>query len=186
MELPWPQKSMNVMQKAHDLGGMIEVCNILGELARIGQDYDLAERYYRECLTMAEENGERLRVASQYTNLGTLAYLQARYELATALTKQGLAIFIEIGELIAVCYDIAGLAGAALGSGDPERAVRLLGAANAGLGNLEISFQKADHHVISQILMGARAVLDESVFRKAWREGQRLTLQEAFDYALAD
>ena len=178
-------ESLEVVRSSNDLGGMTEIYNLLGELARMGQDFDMAEHYYRECLGLAEESGERLRVAMQYTNLGTLAYQKKEYDLAATLTVRGLRIFLEMGVLVAVCYDIAGLAGAALGLGNPARAARLLGVANAGLGNLEISHQQADHRVITRILVQTRAVLDEQSFQKAWEEGQRMTLQEAFEYALA-
>ena len=178
-------ESLEVVRSSNDLGGMTEIYNLLGELARMGQDFDMAEHYYRECLGLAEESGERLRVAMQYTNLGTLAYQKKEYDLAATLTKRGLRIFLEMGVLVAVCYDIAGLAGAALGLGNPARAGRLLGVANAGLGNLEISHQQADHRVITRILVQTRAALDEQSFQKAWDEGQRMTLQEAFEYALA-
>ena len=178
-------ESLAVVRSANDLGGMTEIYNLLGELARMGQDFDMAEHYYRECLGLAEESGERLRVAMQYANLGTLAYQKKEYDLAATLTIRGLRIFLEMGVLVAVCYDIAGLAGTALGLGNPARAARLLGVANAGLGNLEISHQQADHRVIMRVLVQTRAVLDEQSFRKAWEEGQRMTLQEAFEYALA-
>jgi len=179
------QESFNVFQQLNDLSGMTHACNLLGELARMGEDYEMAEYYYNKCLELAKETGERVTEGIQYANLGMLAYQKGLYELAETLNKQGISIFLEIGAYYGIYYDVGGLAGAALGLGNPKRSARLLGISNMGLGALESLHQQADRAVIQYILDGTKRALDENAFMKAWSEGQNMTVQEAFAYALA-
>jgi hypothetical protein len=89
-----------------------------------------------------------------------------------------------MGAYYGIYYDVGGLAGAALGLGNPKRSARLLGISNMGLGTLESLHQQADRAVIQYILDGTKKALDEKAFMEAWTEGQNMTVQEAFAYAL--
>jgi len=183
----WAQaetKWFRYFQQLNDLDGLTHAYNLLGEMARMGEDYEMAEHYYNECLKLAKETGERVTEGIQYANLGMLAYQKGLYELSETLTKQGMSIFLEMGVYYGIYYDVGGLAGAALGLGNPKRSARLLGISNMGLGTLESLHQQADRSVIQYILDGTKQVLDEDAFMEAWTEGQNMTVQEAFAYAL--
>jgi predicted ATPase len=180
------QESLAVFRKLNDLGGMTRAYNVLGELARMAGEYDAAERYYEKCLELAKETGERLREAIQYVNMGFVAYHKNDYQLAEHLIKRGLRIFLEMDANYGLISHIGALAGPALGIGQPLRAARLLGASNAGLETLGTGHQPADIPEIQLFFDETNQVLDKKVFLEAWKEGQRMTIQEAAHYALSD
>ena len=68
----------------------------------------------------------------------------------------------------------------------PKRAAKLLGMSSAGLESFEFFHQHTDQVVIQNILEETKKVLDEKTFMEAWEEGRRMTVQEAFEYALGD
>lgn len=180
------QESLAVFRKLNDLGGMTRAYNILGELARMGGEYDTAKRYYEKCLELAKETGERLREAIQYANLGIVAYHKSDYQLAERLIKRGIRIFLEMDAKHGLVYHIGALAGPALGIGQPLRAARLLGASDSGLETLGTIHQPADKPEIKLFFDETNQVLDKKAFLEAWQAGQRMTIQEAVNYALSD
>jgi non-specific serine/threonine protein kinase len=179
-------ESIDMFRRLKDKGGLAHTFNMIAELYRMAGDLETAENYYLKCLELTKETGERLREGSQYANLGLVAYLKKDYLQAEKLTKMGLEIFLEMDAYYGIYYDLGGLAGAALGLGNPKRAARLMGASNAGMEILETTHQQSDKIVINQIIDELQNVLDEETLRALWEEGQNMTVQEAFDYALND
>ena len=70
--------------------------------------------------------------------------------------------------------------------GYPKRAARLLGASNAQLETLGTDQQPADQVEIKLFIETIRDELGEEEFSRAWTEGQKMTIQEAAEYALQD
>jgi predicted ATPase/DNA-binding CsgD family transcriptional regulator len=178
------RESLRIMEEVDDRSGIILVNNLLGEFARMAEDYQAAERYYRTCLHLAEESGERLRVAMQYANLGTLAVMSGDYDQADRLTRLALQLFLDMGAYYSVFYDVVWLAGAALGKNQPVRAARLLGISSSGLAELGFGHQLADQTLVTEILESTRGAIDEETFQSAWLEGQRMSILDAFEYAI--
>jgi hypothetical protein len=63
--------------------------------------------------------------------------------------------------------------------GQPERAVRLWGAAEA-------LYDSIGKHTDYYDRAAARAQLDDATFAAAWAEGRAMTVEQAIAYALAD
>ncbi|MCH7664160.1 MAG: hypothetical protein IH859_09875, partial [Chloroflexi bacterium] len=59
-------------------------------------------------------------------------------------------------------------------------------AASALLVTLDIGQQFADQVEINRYLEMVQEALGEQAFQEAWEEGQRMTIQEALEYALSD
>ena len=179
-------KGLDIFIDLNDLGGMAHAQNILGELYRVQGDLLNAKKSYQICLEMTQESGEKIREAIQYANLGVIAYEEKEYHLAEKLIKQGLAIFLELDGRLGMSYHLAGLAGPTLALGKPLRAARILGASAAGLQSMKNTFQLADQSLMDQFSKETNAALDEESFKKAFEEGQRMTIYEAVAYALSD
>ena len=80
-------------------------------------------------------------------------------------------------------YQIAGLAGVALATDQPERAARLLGAVSAAQQAIGISSILTDLNV-RQLPQMARAKLGDEAFAHAWDAGQTMPWSEAVAEAL--
>ena len=180
------KEGLETFTELSDEDGIIDAYNVLGELSRTGEDFEAAEEYYKKSLDLAKKKKVKLKEGIQYSNLGTLAYQRGDYQLAETLTKQGMNIFLAMDAHYGIYYDISGLAGAALGLGNPKRAAKLLGASSAGLESLESFHQHADKVVVQHILDETKKALGKAEFQKAWQAGQRMTVQEAFEYALSE
>jgi hypothetical protein len=76
------------------------------------------------------------------------------------------------------------MGGVAVAQGQPERAVRLLGAGEAYLARIKQSFGQPERGEHDGYIAAARAQLGEEAFAAAWAEGQAMTLEQAIDEAL--
>jgi hypothetical protein len=76
------------------------------------------------------------------------------------------------------------MAGAALGQGEMERAVRLFGAAQSLRQVMGTPLPLVERSVHEQRVVAARAELSEEVFGAAWAEGETMALEAAVAEAL--
>jgi tetratricopeptide (TPR) repeat protein len=180
------QESLSIFHREDDIEGKIFAYNLLGEMSRAAGNFENAKGYYEQSLKLTEENGVMWRKGSLYGNLGILAYQRGDYQQAEQLTKMSLRISFDMDIYYGIFYDIGGLAGGALGMGKPKRTAKLLGMSSAGLESFESFHQHTDQVVIKKILEETRKNLDEKAFMEAWEEGRKMTVQEAFEYALSN
>ena len=180
------QNAISIFRERVDMPRLAYGLNILGEIARVAGNIEQAKEYYQESLTIAKETGEVVREAIQYLNLGFIAYHQENYQLAMELNNKSLKMFWELDSFYGMASHLASAAGPVGALGYHTRAARLLGAANALLVGLDIGQQFADQVEINRYLEMVQDALGEHAFQEAWEEGQRMTIQEALEYALSD
>lgn len=180
------QKGFEVLKQNHNLGGMAHTLNILGEMYRVQGNIKNAKSCYQESLELSQECGDLVREAIQYANLGLIAYEEKEFQLAEQHIKQALACFLELDASYGKSYHLAMLAGPYLALGKPLRAARILGASVAGMESLESVFQLADKSTLDSFSKETYKALDEQDFRKAYEEGQRMSIEEAVIYALSN
>lgn len=169
-----------------DKPGLAFTLNVLGELARLQNDYSAAERYYEDSLSLVQKTGERQREAMLYNNLSFVAYRQKNYRLALELAQRALRLAQELKNDFRQSCFIATVAGPAAALGDPDRAARLLGASYARFEALGTNHAPVDQKEFNLIETAARNQLSDEEFLDAWQSGQTLTLREAVSLALAE
>lgn len=178
------RRALETFQRAGNNPGRAFALNVLGELARLQGDDELARSYYEECLALTRETGEAIREAMQYENLGILAYRRGEFEPSRRLILRGLALSRQLGSTYGLASHLATLAGPVAALGRPREAARLLGAANAHLQALGTDQQPADQPDIRRFLESVVQSLGEDEFEAEWQIGQAMTLDEAVDWAL--
>ena len=92
--------------------------------------------------------------------------------------EDSLALYREVGNEDGIAYCLAGLAGVAGAEGQPERAARLLGAAEALLEASGTHLIAADRAEYDHNVATVRAQLDEAAFAAAWAEGRALAADD--------
>jgi hypothetical protein len=117
--------------------------------------------------------------------LGVAERGRGDYARAASLSRAALAIRWERANLPGTAEELVSMADVAAGLGDPERAVRLLGAAarlreSHGLPGLEA--YNATH---DKVVRTTRLALGDNGFAEAWVAGQALRLEEAIAEAMA-
>jgi tetratricopeptide (TPR) repeat protein len=178
------EAGLAIFRELGDQPGMAQALNMLGELARTVGDYGRAREVYEECLVISQKTGEKMRQAMSSGNLGYVAFHEGDFERARDLNASRLKQMYEIGANLASADGLAGAAGPLARLGEPIKAARLLGAADALIGGLGIDHQMGDEFEFVTYAAEVRAMLDEATFETAFAEGQAMSLDEAVADAL--
>jgi predicted ATPase/DNA-binding CsgD family transcriptional regulator len=117
--------------------------------------------------------------------LGKVARADGEYGHAATLYAESLTLRWErVGDKVSIAGSLRGLASIAALTGDPVRAGRLYGAADAL--REAIGAPVPQHHDLAETAVrAARAALGEAAFGAAWQAGRALPLAEAVAEALA-
>ncbi len=161
---------------------VVSLLNNLGENARVRGDYARARALYEEALTL--RLGTNTGSAIAYINLGLVAFAQGDRAAARTFFRDSLGIAAKIGDKASIPLPLEGLAGVHAFEGDPRRAARLLGWADALRKTMNLPVQVGDRADYERFLSAARGALDEQSFAAAWKEGAAMTLGQAVEHAL--
>ncbi len=147
-------------------------------------EYAAARDVLTEGLTIARAIGNRTGVASHNLALGQTLLDQGDPTAAVPLFHDSLLGFQEVGPRSGVAWALEGLAGVAAAHGAPERAARLLGAADGLREILGAPLTPAGRVQGERRIAPARHALSESAWATTWSEGRAMTLEQAIAYAL--
>ena len=156
------------------------VLSNLGVVAHERGDLATARARHERALQTCRELGEVIGVIRSLHDLGDVACDQNDYAGAIASYRECLTLLGNQGHPLVVINVLARSAIAAAAWGQPERAARLLGAAEAArerfrLG-VELPSERAAH---ARAVALVRAVLGEADLRAAWAAGRGLPLEMA-------
>ncbi|HEX9440857.1 MAG TPA: hypothetical protein VF909_14320, partial [Roseiflexaceae bacterium] len=116
--------------------------------------------------------------------LGALVNAQGDAARATALLREALVLQQSHAGKGSIASSLERFAGIAAGQGQPDRAARLLGAAEALRKAIGAPLPPVERPDYERTVAAARAQLDAATFATAWAEGQALTLEQVIAEAL--
>ena len=181
---PMQEESLALYRESDDRRGVGYALIHLGHTAR-GQGDDVEARHlYEESLEVFRQLDIKGDIAHSLANLGNVAVDAGDYATARALIADGLAIYREVGNVWAMVHMIGNTAGVVACLGQPERALRLAGAAAAQREAKNVPLAPDLQARLERLLTPARQALDEDARAAAWAEGRSMTLEEAVAYAL--
>jgi tetratricopeptide (TPR) repeat protein len=154
----------------------------LGITAQAQEDYAAARDHYEEALEIWRELGDKS-TAYPLLGLGKLAFHQGNYEAAGRLMRESLLIRRDIGEKRGIAQCLEGLADLATAKGDPERAARLWGAAEALRQVIGASLSQSARADYERTVTAVRSALGEERFTLALAQGRTMTLEQTIAYA---
>ena len=125
------RESMAICKQLGDRYGMANSLNNLGYLAQAQGEKAQAKRFYQESLALYREIGNRWGVANVLTNLGGASLALGEVEEAERHYHQGLKAALEVQALPIAMEALVGIATLLTRRGYHERAVELLGFAEA-------------------------------------------------------
>lgn len=165
--------------------GMVQGFCILGELNRAEGDDERAQAAYQQALELARETGEKRHESMMLENLGFIAAHRGNIDHAQRLFRQSLLNAFELAHdkhlIVSVLVALAGIIAA---KEQPERAMRLYGAAEALLEPMGTGLQAGDQIEYERNLAIVRRQLDDAMFQRYWHEGRALSLEQAVAHAL--
>ena len=149
-------------------------------------DADGAERLARACLARAVERGDVRRQMEAYHLLGDCGLIRGDCDAAERHYATATRLAWELGDLAQAAVDLEGVAMAAAGQGEGERALRLGAAAMRAADELGVEMGAVDFWVSfrERYFPPVRAALRSEADSLA-EEGRRLTLEQAVETATA-
>jgi ATP/maltotriose-dependent transcriptional regulator MalT len=156
----------------------------LGEVAAYEGNPDAAAAFHERSIELASARQDGFRTVPLRL-LGQLAIDLGDLARARALLAESLLVARDWGKAgWGVAPALVNLAELAVAEGQPERALRLAGAA-AGLREARQARLQPTESARAEARVGsARRTLGDLAATKAWSEGKSMTLDEAVDYAL--
>ncbi len=155
-----------------------------GELYRVQGDYAQAKEYYEKSLTISREYGLSIEVGVNLYNLGLLALHQNNYSEALRYFTESFKSARSINEKTGARDLFMGLAAVASGTNQPERAAKLLGAAQAMFDTPDNLFSVFDRAELDRHIQIAQDQLGRDVFEILLDEGRKMTMSQVITYAL--
>jgi tetratricopeptide (TPR) repeat protein len=149
-------------------------------------DLRAARPLLEERLAICRKLGDPSLLIHALGGMGHLERDAGNYTRARALYRESLLLRRELGALLALAQSLEDLAVLAGRQGEAERAIRLLGAAEAFCETLDVRSPVAVVSEYERTVAEGRAVLGEAVFAARWAEGRTMSLDEATEYALEE
>ena len=167
--------------------GTAPVLNALAQVALSRGDFGRAMGLLREGESMLRETEDVFTLATNLNIQATISQLEDDDERTATLLRESVELSSALRDAWALVYGLVGLAGIAARCGEPERAVRLFGAAKAlgDAASVTVAFPPAQA-LYEQDLANVRAQLDAEAFEASWTEGLAMTVEEAVSQALAE
>jgi tetratricopeptide (TPR) repeat protein len=143
---------------------------------------DLARRLVDRALPLARELGDPHELVFVWGNVGLDATLNGDLDRAQAAFTQQLRLCLQLVDDRLAPEGLGGMAAVAAGSGDPERAARLLGAASAMRG--PIADAELMRQLERELIEPARASYGARRWNGQQAAGAELSFEEAITFAL--
>jgi predicted ATPase/class 3 adenylate cyclase/Tfp pilus assembly protein PilF len=185
------EESLSLTRELGDKWRIAASLNNLGNVAQQQGDYASARSLYEESLSLTRELGDKWGIANSLNNLGLVAQQQWDHFAARSLYEESLSLHRELGDKFGIAASLAGLGGLAVArvtstnsTGSVERGVRLLGAVEAMLETIGAVLESGNRIPYERAIAASRQQLGEDAFKRVWKEGRAMGMDEAIAYAL--
>ena len=158
---------------------LAQAVHALGELHRAHGNLDAAQPLYEEALSLQRKLGDSYESAICLLNLSRVAIQRGSGDSARAMLLQALAIAAEIGSRLVGQFVLDISAWLAAFVGDPAKAARFFGAAEAQLEETGYHREMVDEAPMAPVVARAREILGTEAFAAAESAGRALSYDEA-------
>jgi len=155
-----------------------------GQIALLRGDYKKARAYFQESARMFVEYGDRHEYLWVHVRVGYVALREGNLEEARHIFTEIAQDFQKDKYMIGAIFALEGMAGMYAAVNKTEFAACLVGWADETrekIGDLRPPLEQAD---VDQIISDCIAKMGEAAFSKTYKEGRKLTLDEAVGYVL--
>jgi predicted ATPase/DNA-binding XRE family transcriptional regulator/Tfp pilus assembly protein PilF len=177
------QESLEIYRVRGDQNSIALTLNNLGEIARRQNELDAAAAALAEGLIVARAGELRRMLPFLLTNLSLLALQRGQIQEARALLRESLALEREMGATQLLDTSLVAAAYLAHAEHWSERAITLLGAAQATRSARGMRIAPAERAEFDSLLATVRSCVPAEVFEAAWAAGLRLSIGEALRLA---
>jgi predicted ATPase len=174
---------------AEDTGNLFvttRVLNDLGKLAWAQGKYQVAEKRFNEVINICRESQDKFELSFALLGLGRVAQSQRDYTAARSFYSEVIDVAQEIRNGFIKTVYLSACATLAAAQRKPDKAARLVGAVEKQIPSIRFELSPTERAEYDEAIAAARVALGEEAFTKAWAEGQKMTIDEAIEYALSN
>jgi tetratricopeptide (TPR) repeat protein len=153
--------------------------NYQRDVARDPCDFVSARSLYERALAISWELGDRWGIAGTLADLGSLAREPRDYSTAHSLCWESIKIFQELEHKRGIARLLECFACSAAAQADPERSLRLAGAAAALRQNIGAPLTPTEQRKLEASLDGVRQAISNTAGATAWLQGWALPIEKA-------
>ena len=164
-----------------DRAGYARALNHQGDVAREQGDSDSARSLYEQSLATFHQLDDLWGVAGALADLGNLAREQRDYREADSLCRESLGIFRKLEYKRGIARLLESFACSAAAQLEPERALRLAGAAAALRQSIGARTLAAEQARLDESLEVSRRALPTAASRTAWLEGWVMPVEKSIE-----
>jgi non-specific serine/threonine protein kinase len=180
------REAWELLAAVGDRVGVVRALQTISGIALERGDREAARPLLEERLAISRELGDPDFLVHALGALGHLARDEGDYPRAHSYYTESLSLRHQAGFAMATAQSLEDLGSLAGRMQQPERAIRLLGAAEAFCESLGAHPPVAIAAEYEHALTAGRAALGETAFAAVWAEGRAMALDRAVDYALQE
>jgi predicted ATPase/serine/threonine protein kinase len=178
------EECLAIFRELDDRVGVAWSLNYEGDVARDQGDARAARSLYEQSLATFRELGDRWGTAGTLADLGNLVLDQKDCAVADSLYRESLRIFMELDHRRGIARLLECCACSAAAQSEPERALRLAGAAAALRQAVGAPLTPGEKIKLEKCLEQARQELSSAGSAGAWLEGWGMPIERAIEMAL--
>ena len=156
----------------------------LGLEARYRHESEEAQKFFTRALALARQMGSKHFVAATESELAHLARERGELAEAEAAYARLIRIWKDLGQLPAVAHQLECFAFIARAEKEPERAVQLLGAAQALRDSIQSTRRDDEQAEHERVLAALQEQMGADAFGAAWAQGRAMDMDRAIAYAV--
>jgi predicted ATPase len=168
------------------LGNSITMSYDLGDLAFYEGHYDLAQGYYEDALSWADQKGLPGSADWAKVRLGYLYLQKSELEESKFYFQQVLSSFRKYGNNYGIVFILEGFAGLAIARQEWEKAIRLFSSLSNLREEMQLDRSPVEQTFIDNKLAIMHSQVDDLTFENVWKEGSALTLEQAIALTLQE
>ena len=175
--------------RCRELGDQFELAaslNCLGRVVARQGDHATARARHQEALTISQQVGSKPGIARSLSGLADLARLDGDCATAASLYKESLSACRDLNNTPESLQALENFSIVMIASGQSERFVRILGAAQAAREAINASRSIYEIPEYDRQVSAARKRLGETRFAALWKEGQAMDSDAAIANALEE
>jgi predicted ATPase len=178
------EECLSIFRQLGDRTGVGWALDHQGDVARGQGDSKGARSLYEQSLQTFRELNEPWGIAASLADLGNLAQEEGDYRAADTLYRESIGVFKALEHKRGIARLLESFASSAAAQMEPERSLRLAGAAAALRQSIGASLASAEQAKLDRTLDPARRALTTTTERTAWLEGWVMPVEKAIEDVL--
>jgi len=149
-------------------------------------NYDTAKQLFEDGLKIFRRLRNRYFQTVLTSELGHIARHTGDINQAKKIYNETLTNWQDLGNRAAIAHQLECFAFIAIVDEELQRAIKLLGAAEALREKIQASMTEYERNEYNQAVAQIRSLLTEVEFNSLWAEGRSMTMEQAITYALEE